>query len=341
MVSARMPVDEVNELLDAELPQGAWDTVGGLVFDLPATCPRRARRSRSTGSAWWPSGSRDGASSGCGSCRWPAGGRRPTTVSGVRAGFVAVVGRPNVGKSTLVNTMVGTKVSITSPRPNTTRHQVRGVLHRPDAQVVFVDTPGLHRPRTALGERLNERPTRTRRRRRRGGVVEATGAIGPGDRWCRHRCLGPWPGRGLPASLAARVGVRPCWWWSTRSTGPAATACSSHLATVAAAVDALDRRPAATPVAGRVLPGVGPTGEGVPALVDAMVDRLPEGPRYYPEDMVTDVPEAFWVAELVREQLLTGCATSCPTPSPAGSPSGSGPASAARSWSSATRRRAS
>jgi GTP-binding protein Era len=100
-----------------------------------------------------------------------------------RSGFAAVVGRPNVGKSTLVNAMVGAKVTITSPRPNTTRSQVRGVLTRPDVQVVFVDTPGLHKPRTALGERMNQSATSSL-----DDVdvvvamVEATGAVGPGDR---------------------------------------------------------------------------------------------------------------------------------------------------------------
>src|SRR5208283_3059484 len=101
----------------------------------------------------------------------------------MRAGFATVVGRPNVGKSTLVNAMVGTKVSITSTHPNTTRRRVRGVAHRSDTQVVFVDTPGLHRPRTALGERLNEAVA--------GSlddvdvvvaVVDATAPVGPGDR---------------------------------------------------------------------------------------------------------------------------------------------------------------
>ena len=100
-----------------------------------------------------------------------------------RSGFAAVVGRPNVGKSTLVNAMVGAKVTITSPRPNTTRSQVRGVLNRHDVQVVFVDTPGLHKPRTALGERMNQSATSSL-----DDVdvvvamVEATGAVGPGDR---------------------------------------------------------------------------------------------------------------------------------------------------------------
>ena len=100
-----------------------------------------------------------------------------------RSGFVAVVGRPNVGKSTLVNSIVGTKVTITSPRPNTTRSQVRGVLNRPDAQVVFVDTPGLHKPRTALGERMNESATSSLDDVDAVvAMVEATGPVGPGDR---------------------------------------------------------------------------------------------------------------------------------------------------------------
>src|SRR5271169_3858143 len=108
----------------------------------------------------------------------------------MRSGFVAVTGRPNVGKSSLVNRMIGSKVSITSARPNTTRFGVRGVLHQPDAQVVFVDTPGLHRPRTALGERLNETVA--------GSLVDvdvvvamvdATAAVGPGDRMMLDRVL--------------------------------------------------------------------------------------------------------------------------------------------------------
>src|SRR5690606_22593576 len=107
----------------------------------------------------------------------------------VRSGFVTLVGRPNVGTSTLLNQVLGTKVTIVSDKPQTTRTQVRGVLTRPDAQVVFVDTPGIHRPRTALGERLNATA---------GDaigdvdvvclVVEASGAIGKGDRWVADRC---------------------------------------------------------------------------------------------------------------------------------------------------------
>ena len=225
-----------------------------------------------------------------------------------RSGFVAVVGRPNVGKSTLVNTIVGSKVSITSPRPNTTRSQVRGVLNRPDAQVVFVDTPGLHKPRTALGERMNESATSSL-----DDVdvvvamVEATGAVGPGDRMVlaasAHRVramarseLGPGePGSvGNPTLLVVvnkidRVG---------------GDGILTHLTSVAEVIRADDEGSGQAPVPVEYFPVSAATGKGVQALVDAVVERMPEGPRYHPEGMVTDVAEAFWVADLVREELL-------------------------------------
>ncbi len=235
-----------------------------------------------------------------------------------RSGFVAVVGRPNVGKSTLVNAMVGAKVTITSPRPNTTRSAVRGVLNRPHAQVVFVDTPGLHRPRTALGQRMNESATSSL-----DDVdvvvamVEATGAVGPGDRMVlgasarRVRSLarsasaeraasGPGAGNvgevgdvGEPTLLVVVNKI-------DRADGDAIL---THLAEVAEIVDAIAEEGSGT-VPVEYYPVSAATGEGVPALVDAVVERLPEGPRYYPEGMVTDVAEAWWVADLVREELL-------------------------------------
>src|SRR6202453_1395196 len=122
----------------------------------------------------------------------------------MRSGFVAVVGRPNVGKSTLVNQMVGTKVSITSSRPNTTRHRILGVLHRPDAQVVFVDTPGIHRPRSTLGSRLNETATDALNDVDVIMViVDGTAAIGPGDRTVLERSV-----RQVQRVTAAAAGTR-------------------------------------------------------------------------------------------------------------------------------------
>jgi GTP-binding protein Era len=222
----------------------------------------------------------------------------------VRSGFAAVVGRPNVGKSTLVNRMVGAKVSIVSPKPNTTRHTVRGVVHRPGAQVVLVDTPGFHRPRTALGERLLEAAGSSL-----GDVdvvvaaLDATAPIGRGDRLVLARVVeaagvqteapanrppeGARGGdRGILVALNKVDRVRPA-------------QLLEQLASVAACVDALGGGELAEyfPLSAR-------TGEGVDELLDALVERLPEGPMYYPAEMVTDTPQALQVAELVREQLL-------------------------------------
>ncbi|MGI8756413.1 MAG: GTPase Era, partial [Acidimicrobiales bacterium] len=195
----------------------------------------------------------------------------------MRTGFATLVGRPNVGKSTLLNQILGQKVTIVSDKPQTTRTQVRGVLTRTDAQVVFVDTPGIHKPRTLLGERLNATAT--------GAigdvdvvclVVDATAPVGRGDEWVAAR---------VPADAIVVVN-------KTDLTGP-----ETVLAQLSAAAKRLEGGDEYFPVSAR-------TGEGVPELVQAIVGRLPEGPSYYPDDMVTDVPEAFWVAELVREQLL-------------------------------------
>jgi len=194
----------------------------------------------------------------------------------LRSGFVAVVGRPNVGKSTLVNTMVGEKVTITSPRPGTTRRAVRGVLHAPGVQAIFVDTPGLHKPRSALGERLNEHV---------GSalsdvdavmvVIDATGRMGPGDRR-EHRD---------PSQVLVVVN-------------------KTDLARRDAVVERLLQASEAAP-ASEIFPVSARTTEGVDALTKAVTALLPEGPAYFPEGTASDVAEAFWVAELVREALLT------------------------------------
>ncbi len=207
----------------------------------------------------------------------------------MRSGFVAVVGRPNVGKSTLVNRMCGTKVSIVSDKVQTTRTQVRGVLTRPDAQIVFVDTPGILKPRTLLGTRTNEAATSSI-----GDVdlvmlvIDATEKLGTGDRWIADK---------VPKDAILVV----------------------NKIDVAPREEVLKQLARAGELGfSEYFPVSAETGYGVDALVDALVARLVDGPQFYPDDMVRDVPEAFWVAELVREQLLAVTEQSCRTRSPAG-----------------------
>ena len=201
----------------------------------------------------------------------------------MRSGFVTLVGRPNVGKSTLLNRILGTKASITSDKAQTTRHAVRGVLHLDaadavtgsDTQIVFVDTPGIHKPRTPLGEHLNATATAEIADVDVAClVIDATAPLGRGDRFVAAR---------LPDDLV--VVVNKC-----DLAGPAQIAAQL---TEAATLDA-----------SAYFPVSAVTGDGVDALVDELVGRMPEGPPYYPSDQVTDMPEATWVAELVREQLL-------------------------------------
>ncbi len=192
-----------------------------------------------------------------------------------RSGFVTLVGRPNVGKSTLLNRILGTKVAITSDKPQTTRTRIMGVLTRPDSQIVFVDTPGIHKPRTAMGSRLNATAQGTI-----GDVdivcfvLDATQPFGRGDQWV--------------ANLVPKDAV-----------------CIINKIDRASKKDVADQLVAASGLSlSEYFPVSAKTGEGLDALVDHLISRLPEGPQYFPDDMVTDVPEAFWVAELVREQLL-------------------------------------
>jgi GTP-binding protein Era len=216
----------------------------------------------------------------------------------VRSGFVAVVGRPNVGKSTLVNRIVGTKVTITSSRPNTTRHRILGVLHdkAADAQVVFVDTPGLHRPRTTLGSRLNETAT--------GALsdvdaivamVDATAPIGPGDRTVLARSVDEVRRESGSDAPQLVVVVNK----ADRAKGGRVL---ERLTEVKAAVDELTSP--AEGLAVEYFPVSARTGEGVAELTAHLIDAMDEGPPFFPDDVVTDTPEALWVAELVREQLL-------------------------------------
>ena len=194
----------------------------------------------------------------------------------MRSGFVTLVGRPNVGKSTLVNAMCGRKVSIVSDKPQTTRHRVMGVLSTPETQLVFVDTPGLHKPQTALGERVNATALDSV-----SDVdvvclvIDATKPFGSGDKWvARHL--------DMPNAVVIVNKVD--------------AAKSSHLLTQLTAVSSLNAR--------EYFPVSAKTGAGMPELIAFLTAQLPEGPEYFPADTVSDQPEERWVAELVREQLL-------------------------------------
>jgi GTPase len=205
---------------------------------------------------------------------------REPTEREFRSGFVSLVGRPNVGKSTLLNQIVGQKVSIVSDRPQTTRTQVRGVRTTADTQIVFLDTPGVHRPRTLLGERTNDRAITTLAEV---DVVcfliEANAPIGPGDRFVAARLAEV----KTPVVLAVnKIDVA------------GREAIVDHLARAAGE---LGDFAAFVPLSAR-------EGDGVDALLGELEVRLPPGPHYYPEGQVSDQPESFLAAELVREQLL-------------------------------------
>jgi len=194
----------------------------------------------------------------------------------VRSGFVTVVGRPNVGKSSLINAVVGTRVSIVSDKPQTTRRQVRGIVTREDGQVVFVDTPGLHKAESALGERCNRSALDAAT-----GVdvvvlvVDATKPVGTGDRWVASRFAG----------APFVVVVNKC--------------------DVAAPASVLAQLAAVSEIpASAYFPVSAATGSGVAALVSHLVAMLPEGGLLYPADALADASGEQWIAELVREHLL-------------------------------------
>lgn len=192
-----------------------------------------------------------------------------------RCGFATLVGRPNVGKSTLLNALVGEKASIVSDKANTTRQAIRAVAHLQGAQVIFVDTPGLHKPRTLLGQRLND----SARSALEGvdvvlAVFDATAAVGRGDRWVAEAA-----GRGAlavlnKADLAGEAQV------------------SARISELGALFDREAHLVSAT------------RGDGVSELAAAVAALVPEGPPLYPAEALSEMSEQEWVAELVREQLL-------------------------------------
>ncbi|NLE72177.1 MAG: GTPase Era [Actinomycetales bacterium] len=206
--------------------------------------------------------------------------------AGHRSGFACVVGRPNAGKSTLTNALVGQKVAITSGRPQTTRHVIRGVVHRPDAQLVLVDTPGLHRPRTLLGERLNDLVLDTLAEVDVVAFcVPADQRIGPGDRFIAEKV----------AQLGSADARTPVVAVATKADLVGRARLAEHLVALADLGDWAD-----------VVPVSAVDGFQVDVLVDVLVGHLPPGPPLYPDGELTDEPEHVMVAELVREAALEG-----------------------------------
>lgn len=206
---------------------------------------------------------------------------------GFRSGFVCLVGRPNTGKSTLTNALVGGKVAIMSAKPQTTRHVIRGLVHRDDAQVVLLDTPGLHRPRTTLGERLNDLVRATWAEVDTIGVcLPADERIGPGDR----RLIGE----------VARLARTPALGIATKTDLVSPDRLAQHLVAVQRAGDeaGLSWR--------EIVPVSAVAGDQVGLLADLLVATLPEGPPLYPDGELSDEPTDTLVAELVREAALEG-----------------------------------
>ncbi len=210
----------------------------------------------------------------------------PTSVAPHRSGFACIVGRPNVGKSTLTNALVGEKVAITSSKPQTTRHAIRGIVNRPDAQLVLVDTPGLHRPRTLLGQRLNTvvRDTLTEVDVI-GFCLPADEKVGPGDRFIAGELAEVRRGgRGTP--IVAIV---------TKSDRVDRDRLAMHLMDVDKLGDWDE-----------IVPTSALRGEQVDVVADLLVAHLPPGPPLYPGGELTDEPEAVMIAELIREAALEG-----------------------------------
>jgi GTPase len=206
-------------------------------------------------------------------------------VSEFHSGFVCFVGRPNTGKSTLTNALVGEKVAITSNRPQTTRHTIRGIVHREDFQIILVDTPGLHRPRTLLGKRLNDLVKDTY-----SDVdiiclcIPADETIGPGDRWIYEQIC----------TVAPRT----------------------TLIVVVTKIDKVSRDRVAMQLmkvneefgehASEIIPVSATAGEQIEELTALLASKLPPGPAFYPDGELTDEPEETLMAELIREAALEG-----------------------------------
>jgi GTPase len=214
--------------------------------------------------------------------RSPSPAVPPPVAPGFRSGFACFAGRPNVGKSTLMNALVGSKIAITSSRPQTTRRAIRGIVHRPDAQLIIVDTPGLHRPRTLLGERLDSLVRATLTEVDAVGLcIPAGERIGPGDKY-------------LAAEMAG-LGQTPVIAIVTKTDEVTHDQVARQLAAVGELGDWAD-----------IVPVSAVSGFQLDVLTDVLVSYLPPGRPLYPDGDLTDEPEQQLVAELIREAILEG-----------------------------------
>ena len=204
-----------------------------------------------------------------------------------RSGFACIVGRPNVGKSTLVNALVGKKIAITSDRPQTTRHTIRGIVTKPEGQLVLIDTPGVHRPRTLLGERLNTLVADT------WSEVDlivmcfpANEPIGPGDRFIAEQIS--------QIPKVKKIAV------VTKLDTTDKETVGRQLLSVSDLGDELGINWT------HIVPISAITGTQTELLADLMLEQMPDGPYLYPEGELTDEPEQVLIAELIREAALEG-----------------------------------
>jgi GTPase len=205
-----------------------------------------------------------------------------------RSGFACFVGRPNAGKSTLTNALVGQKIAIASSKPQTTRHAVRGIVTRDDGQLILIDTPGLHKPRTLLGERLNALVYDTWSEVDVIGVcLPANEKIGPGDKHILGEIAGL-TNRPKLVALATKIDL------------VKKDRLLLHMAAIQELGRELDVEWA------EIVPVSATAGEQVDLVADVLLSLLPEGPKYYPDGEITDEPEETLIAELIREAALEG-----------------------------------
>ncbi len=201
-----------------------------------------------------------------------------------RSGFVCFVGRPNTGKSTLTNALVGEKIAITSSRPQTTRHTIRGIVNRDDTQLILVDTPGLHRPRTLLGKRLNDLVRDTYSEVDAIGLcIPADEKIGPGDRWIAEQLKEMAPKTPIVGLVTKIDKVKP-----------------ERIAQQLMAISALLGPDA------EVVPVSAVKGKQLDVVVDVLRSLMEPGPAFYPDGELTDEPEETLMAEFIREAALEG-----------------------------------